>query len=111
MAGRVALESSTTYAGDGETATSIEACAGDDSPRRVLWARSRKNFERLLADYPRGRYVSDARGWLAYLDLRVGDRAGALAEYYRLLGDATDAAGRETAVRSLQARARARGRL
>lgn len=101
MAGRVALERSAAYAGDGETATSTEACAGDGC-RDEFWSRSRKNFERLLADYPRGRYARDARGWLAYLDLRVGDRAGALAEYYRLLGDATDAPGRELAVRSLR---------
>lgn len=101
MAGRAALESSVAYAGGGQTATSTEACAGDDC-RDEFWLRSRKNFERLLADYPRGRYASDARGWLAYLDLRVGDRAGALVEYYRLLGDAADAPGRETAVRSLR---------
>jgi len=101
MAGRVALESSATYAGDGETATSIKACAGDDC-RDEFWSRSRRNFERLLADYPRGRYAPDARGWLAYLNLRVGDEAGALVEYYRLLGDASDAGARELAVRSLK---------
>ncbi|HVF43899.1 MAG TPA: hypothetical protein VM936_12840 [Pyrinomonadaceae bacterium] len=101
MAGRVALESSAAYAGEGETATSTKACAGDYC-RDEFWLRSRKSFGRLLADYPRGRYAPDARGWLAFLDLRVGDEAGALVEYYRLLGDAADAAGRETAVRSLR---------
>jgi outer membrane protein assembly factor BamD (BamD/ComL family) len=100
MAGRLALESSASYAGEGETATSTEACR--DECRDEFWTRSRKNFLKLIESYPRGRYASDARGWLAYLDLRVGDKAGALVEYYRLLGDASDESGRDLAVRSLR---------
>ncbi|HXG66573.1 MAG TPA: outer membrane protein assembly factor BamD, partial [Blastocatellia bacterium] len=45
------------------------------------WQKARAGFERLLREYPRGRYAADARGWLAYLSLGVGDRAGALVEY------------------------------
>ena len=101
MAGRIALESSNTYAGEGQTATSIDPCV-EDGCRDEYWSRSRKNFGRLIADYPRGRFAADARGWLAYLDLRVGDRAGALVEYYRLLANASDDSGRELAVRSLR---------
>jgi TolA-binding protein len=105
-AGRIALESSNTYAGDGATATSIDPCR-EEGCRDEFWTRSRRDFMRLIADYPRGRYASDARGWLAYLDLRVGDEAGALVEYYRLLADAPEESGREPAVRSLRL---ARGR-
>jgi hypothetical protein len=105
-AGRIALESSNAYAGDGETATAIDPCR-EEGCRDGFWTRSRKDFGRLIADYPRGRYASDARGWLAYLDLRVGDEAGALVEYYRLLADAPEESGRELAVRSLRL---ARGR-
>lgn len=101
MAGRVALESSNSYAGDGATATSTDPCV-EEGCRDEFWSRSRKSFERLIADYPRGRYAADARGWLAYLDLRVGDKAGALVEYYRLLADASDDSGRESAARSLR---------
>jgi TolA-binding protein len=105
-AGRIALESSSAYAGNGVTATAADPCS-EEGCRDEFWSRSRRNFMRLIADYPRGRYASDARGWLAYLDLRVGDEAGALVEYYRLLGDAADESGRELAVRSLRL---ARGR-
>ncbi len=100
MAGRVALESSASYAGGGQTATSTDACG--EECRDEFWTRARKNFSKLIEDYPRGRFAPDARGWLAYLDLRVGDKAGALVEYYRLLGDASDESGRDLAVRSLR---------
>jgi outer membrane protein assembly factor BamD (BamD/ComL family) len=100
MAGRVALESSGIYL-DGETATSEEPCRGPDC-RDESWTRARNNFSRLLEVYPRGRYSAEARGRLAYLDYRVGDKAGALVRYYRLLADAGDAAGQDLAVRSLR---------
>jgi outer membrane protein assembly factor BamD (BamD/ComL family) len=54
------------------------------------WAKARSAFERVMREYPRGRYQRDARGWLAYLRLRGNDRAGALVEYYRMLGDEKD---------------------
>ncbi|MDQ3745475.1 MAG: outer membrane protein assembly factor BamD [Acidobacteriota bacterium] len=98
MAGRVRMESSGAYLG-GETATSESPCSADC--RDEGWTGARRNFARLLADYPRGRYSPDARGWLAYLDYRAGDTAGALVEYYRLLGG-EDAGGRELAAASLR---------
>jgi outer membrane protein assembly factor BamD (BamD/ComL family) len=100
MAGRLALESSAVYLG-GETATSEDPCREPEC-RDEGWARAQKNFKQLLKDYPRGRYAVDARGWLAYLDYRVGDTAGALAWYYRMLGDEGDAVGRAQAALSLR---------
>jgi TolA-binding protein len=99
MAGRIALESSGVYL-NGEAATAEEPCR-DAECRDDGWTRASKNFKQLLEDYPRGRYAPDARGWLAYLDYRVGDTAAALVEYYRLLAGA-DASGRELAARSLR---------
>ena len=51
------------------------------------WREALAGFERVMLQYPRGRYFDEARGWKAYLLLRKGDRAGALVEYYRLLAD------------------------
>jgi outer membrane protein assembly factor BamD (BamD/ComL family) len=99
MAGRAALESSAVNL-DGETSTSEDPCR-EPACRDEASARARKNFARLLSDYPRGLYAPDARGWLAYLDYRVGDTAAALAGYYRMLAGA-DAAAREQAARSLR---------
>jgi TolA-binding protein len=75
MAGRVATESSKVYLPGGR-ATSEDPCR-EPGCRDEGWRRARKNYTQLLADYPRGRYAPDARGWLAYLDYRVGDTAGA----------------------------------
>ncbi|MET0645959.1 MAG: outer membrane protein assembly factor BamD [Pyrinomonadaceae bacterium] len=100
MAGRVALGASAVYL-EGESATTADPCREPEC-RDEAWARARKNFTQLLADYPRGRYASDARGWLAYLDYRVGDTAGALAWYYRMLADEGDAGGRDLAAISLR---------
>jgi outer membrane protein assembly factor BamD (BamD/ComL family) len=55
--------------------------------RDSAWHRSRAAFERLMREYPNGRYYSDARGQLGYLSLLAADTAGALVEYYRLLSD------------------------
>lgn len=54
------------------------------------WRDAVKAFQEMMRKYPRGRYFNDARGWLAYLYRRGGERARALAEYYRLLGHPTD---------------------
>jgi TolA-binding protein len=101
MAGLLRMKSSATYAGEGATATSEDPCREPEC-RDEGFTLARKHFARLLADYPRGRYGADARGWLAYLDLRVGDTADALVEYYRLLADGSDASGQEIALRSLR---------
>lgn len=100
MAGRVAMLSSNLYLG-GETATSADPCR-EPVCRDEGWVRAQKNFKQLLADYPRGRYAPDARGWLAYLDYRVGDTAGALAGYYRLLADDSNPWARDEAALSLR---------
>ncbi|HEX7317400.1 MAG TPA: outer membrane protein assembly factor BamD [Pyrinomonadaceae bacterium] len=104
MAGRAAMESSASYLADA-TATSEDPCREQETQpgcRDDFWRRARKNFTQLVKDYPRGRYVSDARGWLAYLDYRVGDTSGALAEYFRVLADGGDTRGREVAALSLK---------
>jgi TolA-binding protein len=72
-------------AGDETTTAATLATCCDDAWREALAA-----FNLFLSKYPRGRYASDARGWIAYLLLRGNDRAGALVNYYRLLGDEED---------------------
>lgn len=100
MVGRLSMASSKSYAG-GDTATSDDPCRDPDC-RDEAWQRARRSFARLASEYPRGRLAADARGWLAYLDMRVGDKAGALVEYYRLLGGACGDEGRDLALRSLR---------
>jgi len=70
--------------------------------RDDVWRASRAGFERLLREYPEGRYATDARGWLAYLHLGAGDRAGALLEYYRMLANEKDHLSRREAIISLR---------
>ena len=104
MAGRAAMESSAAYLGDA-TATYVGPCRESETQPRCrddFWQRAQKNFKQLLKDYPRGRYASDARGWLAYLDYRVGDTGSALAGYFRMLTDKEDARGQEVAAISLK---------
>jgi outer membrane protein assembly factor BamD (BamD/ComL family) len=66
------------------------------------WRAAVNAFQQLMRKYPNGRYFNDARGWLAYLYRRGGERAKALAEYYRLLGHPTDWNARLEAKKSLQ---------
>jgi TolA-binding protein len=66
------------------------------------WHQALSGFNRLIAEYPGGRFLNDARGWVAYLKLRAKDRAGALVEYYRLLSDKNDYGARLEAVSSLE---------
>jgi TolA-binding protein len=65
------------------------------------WSDAKSRFTKYLKAYPQGRYSNNSRGWLAHLYLRKGDRAQALAEYYRMLGQQTDANARVEAVVSL----------
>ncbi len=58
-----------------------------DTSTDEAWQDAFTGFQKIIADNPQGRYADDARGWLAYLNLRRHDRAGALVEYYRLLAD------------------------
>lgn len=66
------------------------------------WHLALKAFQRLMQRYPEGRYFNDARGWLAFLYERDGDRARALAEYYSLLSHPTDRSVRLKAKFNLQ---------
>jgi hypothetical protein len=66
-----------------------------------FWRQASNGFARVEREYPRGRYLNDAHGWLAYLKLRAGDRSGALLDYYRLLND-KDPDTRTKAVFSLE---------
>ncbi len=63
---------------------------------------ARETLQQCLRDYPRGRFSTDARGWLARLSLLEGDHAVALVEYYRLLSEATDPISRESLLASLR---------
>ena len=90
------------------SATFVPASGNSDydqpgSPTSVdeAWHDAFASFRKVIDEYPRGRYSSDARGWQAYLQLRRRDRAAAMVEYYRLLTD-PDAAARREAVISLQ---------
>lgn len=66
------------------------------------WADAFAAFQKVVDEYPQGKYSNDARGWQAYLELRRHDRAAALIKYYRLLGDRRDEDARLEAVISLQ---------
>lgn len=66
------------------------------------WRAALAGFKRVMAEYPRGRYFNDARGWVAYLMLRADDRAKAMIEYYRLLSDERDENARTEAAVSLE---------
>ncbi|HWS89316.1 MAG TPA: tetratricopeptide repeat protein [Pyrinomonadaceae bacterium] len=82
-----------------EHAASDEACPDCEDEE---WQRAVAAFRRLLGEYPRGTYAGDARGWLAFLHVRVGRRAEGLAEYYRMLADEEDPAAQGEALRSLR---------
>ena len=66
------------------------------------WHGAVQAFQEFAREYPNGRYANDSLGWLAYLYRRGGDRAQALALYYRLLGHPTDRTARLAAKKSLQ---------
>ncbi|HXD51904.1 MAG TPA: outer membrane protein assembly factor BamD, partial [Burkholderiales bacterium] len=72
-------------------------CEGDCRKRM---REAQAGFRRVLHDYPNGRLYADAQGWIAYSSLKLGDRAGAMAEYYRMLG-ANNEASRIEALYSL----------
>jgi TolA-binding protein len=103
MAGKASMEQSCAYL-PGETATSDDA---KPDCRDEAWRAALENFSRVAAEYPRGRFAGDARGWLAYLHWRVGERADALVWYYRMLSDESDEAANTEALQSLRL---ARGR-
>jgi TolA-binding protein len=73
----------------------------DKASADQAWRDAFAAFQKAIAEYPRGRYFNEARSWQAYLLLRRHDRAGALAQYYRLLGDKHDEGARVEAAFSL----------
>src|SRR5262249_23719792 len=86
-----------------------EAHLHEDDPSKVhpveiddAWHNALSGFKRLVAEYPHGRYLNDARGWIAYLHLRNNDRANALVEYYRMLSDKNDRSAQLEAASSLE---------
>lgn len=84
------------YNGQPLVAEPVENCRDEN------WKQAITDLKLLMNRYPRGRFVNDARGWLAYLYRRGGMREMALAEYYRLLGHPTDRNARLEAKKSLQ---------
>ena len=64
----------------------------DASLRDEDWESARRGFQQVMREYPKGRYYVDAQGWLAYLWLRAGERANALADYYRMLASDNETA-------------------
>ncbi|MGH9944319.1 MAG: hypothetical protein ACRD9R_18385, partial [Pyrinomonadaceae bacterium] len=98
LAGLAHLKQSGSYQPDDVSGVSSKPCAGC---RDASWRAARASFTRLLREYPRGRYVVEARGWNAFLSLRVGDYGAALADYYRLLADEDNRAALAEALKSL----------
>lgn len=65
------------------------------------WHNAYSALQKVINEYPQGKYFNDARSWQAYLLLRRRDRAAALAQYYRLLADERDEKARIEAAFSL----------
>lgn len=111
MAAVCAMKQSSTFvATSGDDAHRNEEWNSNDKNQESLpknnccdeaWRDAKARFTKHLKDYPQGKHSNNARGWLAHLYLRSGDRASALAEYYRLLGQQTDPSARVEAVVSL----------
>lgn len=93
MSGVALMRSSTNFQSEDETCSD---CLGEAGRAAVV------AFERVIREYPNGRYARDARGWLGYLALHGGDRAGALVQYYRLLADAANDSERRAALVSVR---------
>lgn len=105
MSALAGLKQSKSYLSLDANALSTSPCA---DCRDEAWVEARTLFGRVLSEYPHGRFTEDARGWLAFSSLRVGDFADALANYYRLLSDESNRRGRAEALVSLSmARSRA----
>ncbi len=111
MMAKIHLELSQSYENTGCGITDTDEWGRAIDPAKIeptekcqdsSWQLAVKEFQEVMRKYPNGRYFNDARGWLAYLYRRGGERAHALAEYYRLLGHPTDWTARLEAKKSLQ---------
>lgn len=80
--------------------SSVEAKPHEPSVslRDKEWESARRGFEQLMREYPKGRYYYDAEGWLAHIWLRAGERARALAGYFRMLAGDDELARAEAVV-------------
>ncbi|HLF85140.1 MAG TPA: hypothetical protein VI837_13275 [Blastocatellia bacterium] len=97
MSALLTMKSSQAYQNEHDTRALKDPC---NDCRDESWRRAAAGFKQTMREYPHGRYYSDARGWLGYLSLLVGDKAGALIEYYRMLSG-QDEGGRVEALFSL----------
>jgi outer membrane protein assembly factor BamD (BamD/ComL family) len=111
MAAKIVMELSQSFENKGCGITDTDEWGNAIDPAKIeptekcqdeSWREAVKAFQDVMRKYPNGRYFNDARGWLAYLYRRGGERARALAEYYRLLGHPTDWNARLEAKKSLQ---------
>ena len=106
MAAVAVMKTSTAYSPTSGDEAHLHEYGPEGGPHTVdideSWHNAVARFRRVMTQYPRGRYFDDARGWIAYLLLRKGDRAGALVEYYRLLADRQDENTRVEAAFSLE---------
>jgi outer membrane protein assembly factor BamD (BamD/ComL family) len=111
MVAKIHLELSQSYENTGCGITDTDEWGKAIDPAKIeptekckdsSWQLAVKEFQEVMRKYPNGRYFNDARGWLAYLYRRGGERARALAEYYRMLGHPTDWNVRLEAKKSLQ---------
>jgi TolA-binding protein len=91
MASVAGMKTSVAFSGTSGDEQHAHEYGPDSEPHKVeiddAWHVALAGFKRVMTQYPRGRYHDDARGWIAYLQLRNNDRARALVEYYRLLAD------------------------
>lgn len=99
MKGLAWMKQSASFREADDTAVGSPACV---ECADAAWHHARDAFNQLLREYPRGRYAADARGWFAFLALRVGRTGDALADYYRLLTPGNNYAARFNALVSLR---------
>ncbi len=85
-----------------ERGDKVAAECPDEKCEIAEWEQSIGEFRKLMRRYPNGRYLLDARGWIAHLYRHVDKTAESLAEYYRLLGNGSDRQWRLEAKKSLQ---------
>ena len=86
MAAVATMKTSAAYLRESGSEDDQDPASADTSVDQA-WHNALAAFQKVIAQSEHGRYSDDAKGWLAYLMLRRNDRAGALAQYYRLLAE------------------------